>query len=271
MKARFLVLLLTVTFLGGWAFGLSSIPNSWRININGKPSSIPVHVLKDMYLVSLADFAKLPGWKVTVDLGTRNISLMIPTLAASKPAAGVPVQSKSQPTLHAEIRAAHSPSQVVDSGIEAGGDNAGPPNNVRMTVKAALSSLDELRKALADGDGPDALKQRRQSTAGIVQQAENLLWSLPRTRTLQADLQVALEDLQSQVNLVLALDQTKDGLLPWTHPAAQSLLLKYPDLHPCRIQKGSNDGLDVACSRKMMNDLSKEDFNDVERDLDQYR
>lgn len=267
-------------FLAGWAFGFSSDPGSWRLNINGQLSPIPVHVIKNMYFVSLADLAKLPGWKVTVDLGGRNISVKIPGSVSMKQMNGLSSGSPSEKKILSSPENKSSPQEQskglmpgekTSTGVEISNEGSGPPNNVRMTVHAALSTLDELREALRENAASEVLKQKRDRAVGIVQQANNLLWSLPRTRTLQADIQVALEGLQSQVNLALAMDQVKDGLLPWTHPVPQNLLLKYPDLHPCHKIKEKVDGLDVTCARKMMTDLSKEDFNDVERDLDQYK
>lgn len=264
----------TATLVLGVVLGIAfALPKNvgWKLLVNGGTSAVPIHVIKNMYFVSLSDLAKLPGWNVTVDLGARRISLRTPNAsgeASAQDASETAKESSISGTVTTGSPAAKPP---ADSQVEAAGEHGGPPNNVRMMVKAALSSLDELRSAISDGLKGDALKARRDATAGIVQQAENLLWSLPRTRTLQADLQVALEDLQSQVNLMLALDQAKDGLLPWTHPTAQNLLMKYPDLHPCRMTKNGVDGLDVNCFRKMMNDVTNEDFNDVERDLDQYR
>ncbi len=264
-------------FVAGWGFGLTQSSSPWQLIVNGRPSNLHIHIIKNMYFISLSDLAQLPGWKVSIDLSSRKVSLRSPAgamteQANNQEAVNQPSTASSTPTSPDSSMSEASTKLGPDTTSgEGNGTNSGPPNNVRLTVQAALSSIDELRKALADDLPPDVIKQKRDSTAGIVQQAENLLWSLPRTRTLQADLQVAVEDLQSQINVVLALDQVKDGLLPWTHPVAQGVLMKYPDLRPCHVQKGKADGLDVACARKVLTDLSKEDFNDVQRDLDQYR
>jgi len=262
--------------VAGWAFGFAQ-GSSWHMTVNGDQTAIPVRIIKNMYFVALSDLAKVPGWNVTVDLSTRSIQLVTTgnriTNSTDSSVMRLTGTATTPPTHTMATTPSTSPSSTDGTpAIEVGNDNnSGPPDNVRMTVQAAITSLEELRKALADNVPADALKTKRDSTAGIVQQAQNLLWSLPRTRTLQADIQVALEDLQSQINLALAQPQATNGILPWTHPVTQTVLLKYPDLRPCHQVKGKADGLDVVCARKMMADLSNEDFNDVQRDLEQYR
>lgn len=254
-------------FSMGWLLGRALAGSGWTLVVNGRPSPLPVRVFNNTYFIALADLARLPGWRVTVDLGARRISMT--TLPTQQPPAKQ-TASRDNVKHPPENREKMPVATNLEVKANTGALTSGPPNNVRMTVQAALASMEDLRKLLADSTDPEPLKQKRDETLGIVQQAQNLLWSLPRTNTLRTDIQVALDDLQSQINLILATDQSQGGVLPWTHPTTQGLLLKYPDLHPCHITKG-RDGLDVGCARKMLSDLFAEDYADIQRDLNQYQ
>src|SRR5437016_216497 len=69
-----LSLTIAATLAAGWILGFAQ--GSWRMVINGQDSAIPVHIIKNMYFVSLSDLAKVPGWRVSVDLSSRKVSLM---------------------------------------------------------------------------------------------------------------------------------------------------------------------------------------------------
>lgn len=249
-------------FLMGWAAGFAAGPR-WEIEVNGRSSDLPIHIIKNMFFINLEDLARLPGWNVQVDLGSRKVSIETPAGLARirrHEAAAANNQENHETTA----------TPPVNQNIESSNTGNGPPDNVRMTVQAALGSLDDLQKSLADGSTAETVQKKLDDTSGIVRQAISLLWSLPKTRTLQADLEVALEDLQSQVSLFLAHDQAQDGVLPWTHPTAQNLFLKYPDLRPCHVTKGKTEGLDEACGKNMLSELEDEDVQDVQRDLNSY-
>lgn len=265
-KNRWISILVIAVSITAFAFGLSKLKESWKMVVNGQNVSIPVHVMQNGYFVALNDLAKLPGWKVTVDLSSREVDVNTPgkieaakseTPVKEKPAAVKPTaRLQGAPKVAAEIKTSQP---------------SGPPSDVGMTVQAAVAALSDLKTAIDSNANFDLIKSKRDGTSQTMQQAQNLLWTLPRTRTLQADLQVGFEDLDSQVTLLSASGQTQNGILPWTHPTAQNLLLKYPDLRPCHVTKDKTDGLDVDCARKIMSASTGDDFSDIERDLAQYR
>lgn len=273
IKARFFIGIAgAVIFMTGLGFGIANAPR-WSLFVNGVRSKLPIHVMNNAYYVALSDLSQLPGWKVTIDLSGKKAWLRTPTVAGSTKAAPKAASSEALASQTSDAPSAAVMDQSASSaGLEESSATAGPPNNVRLTVQAALSSLMDLNQTLQDSSvSADAVKQKNQTTQNMVKQAQNLLWNLPRTRTLQADLQVALEDLQSQISLALASSQAKNGILPWLYPTSETLLAKYTDLHPCRITQDKTDGLDISCAKKVLSDISREDFNDVQRDLDQYR
>lgn len=281
-KRAVFILLFPVIFCLGFALGAAKGPSSWSVLVNGKPVNLHLYLIKNSFFVTLNDLAELPGWKILMDLGARKISLTTPSaLAPAAQKAGLvkksteenvlaPVKSKSKASPKVSTQNPHNLSESSKA-IELKGGNQGPPNNVRMTVGAALSALDELRQSLENDLPVETVKEKREKTIGIVEQAQNLLSSLPRTNTLQADIQMVSDDLQSAINLTVAASQVKQKILPWTHPASQALFLKYPDLRSCHISEGSTEGLDIACSRKVLFDITREDFDDVRRSLDEYR
>lgn len=249
----------------GFAFGVSKLKQTWKMIVNGRRVPITVHVLNNGYYVSLNDLAGLPGWKVSVDLSTRAVTVDTPGKIEAKKS--VPAPKWKPVELHSAI-----PQEVPKVAAEIkSGRPAGPPSDVRMTAQAAVAALTDLQSALNSNEDIEVLKRKRDATSQTMEQAQNLLWTLPRTKTLQADLQVGFEDLDSQVTLFLASGQAQNGILPWTHPTAQNLIFKYPDLRPCRVTKDKIDGLDMDCAKKAMYEASVDDFSDIERDLGDYR
>lgn len=277
MKQHFAAVIAgAIIFALGWGFAMAKGPALWALFINGQRSKVPIHLLNNTYYVALTDLAQVPGWKATIDLTAKKVWLR--TTGANMTANPPVKPAASNANATSQTAASGSVDTVASVSADSQGNaieetsaNAGPPNNVRLTVEAALASLNELNQAFQNNLPVDDLKQKNQTTQNMVKQAENLLWNLPRTRTLQADLQVATEDLQSQLSLATAGPQAQNGILPWLHPTAEAILMKYPDLHPCRITQGKVDGVDMGCAKKMLSDVTREDFNDIQRDLEQYR
>jgi hypothetical protein len=250
------------TFIGifclGWILGFAS-PSPWEVVVNGKSTNLPIRVIHNMLFVSLEDLAQLPGWKVDINLTSRKVSITTPSVFAptSMPSSAPKTVSASktsavQPPLSTKTKRTF---QI--------------PERVRVTVQTALLALNDMETAIYGNLPPEVVQKKMDDTKSIVEQAINSLWRLPKTRILQADLQVALEDLEAQFSLYTAQSQAENNILPWTHPTAQSLLLKYPELRPCHVSKEKTDGLDIGCASNTLTVLEKQDIQDIKSDLNQ--
>ncbi len=270
MKFGKKVFLISLIFMVGFAVGYARKVNSWQILINGNQTNLPVHVLKTgeghsvRLFVSLEDLARLPGWNVLINLGSKQVSISTPVSES--------VSEKSSQTLSGLYqKTRHSSSFNTSSPVlEEKPDHSGPPDNVRLTVQAAVNAIQNVESELKEGDSYSRIEKNMKQTSGVVEQAVNLLWKNPQTRVLQADLQVAIENLHSQVELRSVEDLSQNGILPWTQPVARKLLLRYPDFRPCHETNGKSDGLSVSCAKEIFKDLISGDIHTIHRDLNEY-
>lgn len=264
-KAFFISCILLIGFAAGYAD--KTVP--WQVLINGQPSSLNVHVLKTgkgrsvRLFVSLEDLAKLPGWNVLINLGLKQVSITTPS---EKPEPETLTQSRPLSTSSQPSQSNPGASPVIAEKTH----HSGPPDNVRLTVQAALNSIQTVESDLKQGDSYSRIQKDMKLTNGVVEQAINLLWKDPQTRILQADLQVTMENLHSQVQLRSVEKLAQNGLLPWTQPVAQNLLLRYPDFRPCHETNGKTDGLNVSCAKEIFKDLISGDIHTIHRDLNEY-